>query len=62
MKRAFLTILAGFAAGIALRPVIERHGPGWREMCERMCSSTGCECGTKADDEEKEPLVTEEAA
>jgi hypothetical protein len=29
MKRAFLTLLTGFAAGMALRPVIERHGPGW---------------------------------
>lgn len=62
MKKAFLTILAGFAAGMALRPVIERHGPAWREMCEKMCSSKGCECGTVPGDEEKEPLVAEEAA
>ncbi len=62
MKKAFLTILAGFAAGMALRPVIERHGPGWREMCERMCSSEGCGCSTKPDDEEKESPVAKEAA
>lgn len=62
MKKTFLTILVGFAAGMALRPVIERHGPACRELCEKMCSLKGCECGTKPGDEEKEPLVAKEAA
>ena len=62
MKRALLTVMASFAAGMALRPVIERHGPAWREMCEKMCSSKGCGCGTVPDDEGKEALVAEEAA
>lgn len=62
MKKAFLTMLAGFAAGMVLRPVIERHGPDWREMCEKMCSSKGCGCDSKPADEKAESPVAKEAA
>ncbi len=67
MKKTFLALLAGLAAGVALRPVLERHAPAWREMCgQRMCSLKGCECvchrGAKPDDGEKDPLVAKEAA
>jgi hypothetical protein len=67
MKKTFLTMLVGIAAGVALRPVIERHAPACRKMCEqKMCGLKGCECachrGTESEDEEKDPLVAQEAA
>lgn len=67
MKKTFLMMLVGFAAGAALRPVIERHAPACRKMCEqKICSLKGCECachrGTEPEDEEKDQPVAKEAA
>lgn len=59
MKKSFL-ILTGVAAGVALRPYLERKAPAVFELCERkMCEIKGCECVCHKTEEEPKAEVEE---